>query len=761
MPAIRPEPLMHHLNVGVCNGKLNAPLPSPNGSISKSTQKLVCFSDNKKIFRNSTVPYFDTGSICLSSRATSFFSPLYKISTILASSSSDSSSQRTTGDVISSVLNIDVPTTGDKFNPLEAPRLEGNGAVKTEEPAAASHTASDLEDEKEKPRSVLDYMKQVPEFLKPDNGPPRWFCPLEAGSPPRNAPSLFFLPGLDSTGLGLILHQKNLGRMFEVRCLHIPVMDRTPFEGLLKIVEETIRVEHKNKPSKPLYIVGDSFGGMLALALAARNPNIDLVLILANPATSFERSQLQPIFPLLNLLPNSFMSSFPYALSFTMGDPIRMASAKIKNNSSPLDRAQKVSDALVELLPTLPILAQVIPKETLLWKLKILHSGALYTNSRLHAVRAQVLLLVSGKDQLLPSMEEGKRLKKLLQNCIVRIFKDSGHTLLLEAGLNLATLIKSNNLYRQSKVYDIVSDYIFPTQEEFELVCENLRIYREITSPVFFSTHQNGLVQQGLSAIPREQPLLLVGNHMLMGLEISLIPIQFLRERNQLIRGIAHPYLFQPRFGEQISDTGFNDLLGLFGAVPVSGKNLFKVLSRKQSALLYPGGAREALHMKGEEYKLFWPKDPEFVRMAARHGATILPFSAVGEDDIVELIADYNDLQRNPILRSALILDVQSIRPDSDGEVSKQPFYMPILGPKIPGRLYILFGRPFHTAGREKEFLDKENAQSAYLQVKGEVEAGLQYLIEKRNFDPYRNMVPRLVYEASWGWTRQAPTFEP
>jgi hypothetical protein len=37
---------------------------------------------------------------------------------------------------------------------------------------------------------------------------------------------------------------------------------------------------------------------------------------------------------------------------------------------------------------------------------------------------------------------------------------------------------------------------------------------------------------------------------------------------------------------------------------------------------------------QGEEYKLFWPEQSEFVRMAARFGAKIIPFGVVGEDDL-------------------------------------------------------------------------------------------------------------------------------
>lgn len=44
---------------------------------------------------------------------------------------------------------------------------------------------------------------------------------------------------------------------------------------------------------------------------------------------------------------------------------------------------------------------------------------------------------------------------------------------------------------------------------------------------------------------------------------------------------------------------------------------------------------------QGEEYKLFWPDEPEFVRMAAKFGATIIPFGSVGEDDITEVTYKY------------------------------------------------------------------------------------------------------------------------
>ncbi len=54
----------------------------------------------------------------------------------------------------------------------------------------------------------------------------------------------------------------------------------------MKLVEDTVIEETKRRPQSPIYLVGDSLGAVLALAVAARNPELDLVLILSNPGTS-------------------------------------------------------------------------------------------------------------------------------------------------------------------------------------------------------------------------------------------------------------------------------------------------------------------------------------------------------------------------------------------------------------------------------------------------------------------------------------------
>ncbi|KAL0552612.1 hypothetical protein IC582_011730 [Cucumis melo] len=613
--------------------------------------------------------------------------------------------------------------------------------------------------------TVKDYFDAAKDFTQhPDGGPPRWFCPVASGSPLKGSPILLFLPGMDGTGCGLILHHKALGKAFEVRCLHIPVQDRTPFEGLVKLVEETIRSEHACSPNKPIYLVGDSFGGCLALAVASRNPKIDLVLILSNPATSFGRSQLQPLFPFLGAMPDVLHETVPYVLSFIMGEPFKMATVNVESKLPPMQRFEKVSQNLTALLPNLSDLASIIPKDTLLWKLKLLKSAAAYANSRLHAVNAEVLVLASGKDNMVPSGDESRRLRKSLQNCTVRYFKENGHTLLLEDGIGLLTVIRGAQKYRRSRKHDAVLDYLPPSLAEYNYAFTQVTgLFHFLTGSTMFSTLGDGTVVKGLSGVPNEGPVLLVGYHNLLGLELTPLVEGFLREKGIVVRGVAHPELFLGNLESESPEVSLIDWVKVFGAVPVTANNLYKLLSQKAHVLLYPGGAREALHYKGEEYKLFWPNQQEFVRMAARFGATIVPFGAVGEDDIAQMLLDYNDLIKIPMVSDYIREANQNsakVRDADKGEVGSQNLFPPLLFPKIPGRFYYLFGKPIVTKGREEILKDKNNANQLYDQVKSEVEHILAYLIKKRKEDPYRNFIDRTVYKAIYSSQHEVPTFD-
>ncbi|GMQ02884.1 hypothetical protein CsSME_00048915 [Camellia sinensis var. sinensis] len=43
-------------------------------------------------------------------------------------------------------------------------------------------------------KTVKDYLDNAKEIIKPDGGPPRWFCPVECGCPLKDSSVLLFLP---------------------------------------------------------------------------------------------------------------------------------------------------------------------------------------------------------------------------------------------------------------------------------------------------------------------------------------------------------------------------------------------------------------------------------------------------------------------------------------------------------------------------------------------------------------------------------------
>ncbi|XP_071933401.1 phytyl ester synthase 1, chloroplastic isoform X1 [Coffea arabica] len=608
-------------------------------------------------------------------------------------------------------------------------------------------------------QTFKDYLEIAKDIVRPDYGPPRWFCPIECGCPLKDSPVLLYLPGLDGLGLGLILQHKALGKVFEVRCMHIPVFDRTPFQGLVNFVENAVKLESASSPKKPIYLVAESIGACIALSVAARNPVIDLVVILINPATSYSRSQLRLLLPLLEALPDQLCTMMPYLFSMTsercfhdLGDSVKRAMLNISGFSL-AEGAKEVFRNLAALSQPLFGLIDIMPVEFYTWKLKMLKTAAAYANSRLHAVKAEVLVLASGKDNMFPSEDEGRRLSDTVGNCNFRCFKDNGHTLLLEGTVNLLTVIKGTGHYRRKTKRDEVSDYVPPSLSEYKLAFDKiLGYYRLATSPVMYSTLEDSNIVRGLRGVPDKGPVLLVGYHMLLGAEIYSLVEGFLREKNMVVRGLSHPEMFTKNFGSKYAESSNFDLFKVFGALPVSERNLFRLFSAKSHVLLYPGGVREALHRKGESYKLFWPEQPEFVRMAVKFGVTIVPFGVVGVDDIVELFLDYNEQMRIPFLNQQIrqqnhnAIKLRNRIERTGEEVSHQDLFVPGFYPKIPGRFYFLFGKPIETEGMKECLKDEKLTKILYKKIKSEVEKNIAYLLEKREQDPYRNILKRMAY---------------
>jgi hypothetical protein len=192
-----------------------------------------------------------------------------------------------------------------------------------------------------------------------------------------------------------------------------------------------------------------------------------------------------------------------------------------------------------------------------------------------------------------------------------------------------------------------------------------------------------------------------------------------------------------------------------FGAIPVTPRNYYRLMQAGQCGLLFPGGAKEALTGR-KDYPLFWPTKTDFVRTAARFNATILPLSAVGMVDSINVFVETEDIFDLPFVGQRareLSENVTSARYDQNG--ADEILLPPIALPTLPARNYFVFGKAISTADVDPK--DKEACARVYKQAQDEVRKGLDDILRARELDPFKDTPRRLAYERVFGKT--ASTF--
>ena len=612
-------------------------------------------------------------------------------------------------------------------------------------------------------------------------------------APHDSKPILLYLPGIELSGYSLHRQVEPLQQDFDVRWLAVPADDRSNFTALVSLVGETIDAEQ----NRSVYLVGESFGGVLALSVALRDggdkPPPSLAgVVLINPATSVLRSwpaQLQPVLDGVGSLPAGASTATYLAIatpifSAISGDPLQLGSRR-GDEALPLPlRLPTTLGRLAAQIPELTALPSALPLETLAYRLPMLLDAAKHAETlKKSQLKLPVQIIASSEDKVLPSVDEGRKLARALPNAKLTTLEGSGHVPLLEARVNLATILRDAKLLERKPLgrpKDYVTDFTLPTAEQFANASKSLSTIRKLTSPIFLSTKSDGRRVSGLSGLPTlgggEQstdapaPVLFIGNHQLYGfLDLPVLVEEVHRVTGSLIRGLSHPVAFSsngrafveaddaPKDTTQRRGGGFVDF-ETFGAVPVSPRALFKLLKNGDNVLLYPGGVREAFKStkKGEGYKLFWPDSKEssdFVPVAARFNATIVPVAAIGAEEGFEMVLDADELLELPYLGERAAESAKRAPVGRPGE----RFVTPVSVPKLPGRYYFLFGEPVDASQVDPN--DKEACAALYEKVQKDLERDIAYLLEARKQDKYEGPLPRLPFEASWNFTKQAPSF--
>lgn len=90
--------------------------------------------------------------------------------------------------------------------------------------------------------------------------------------------------------------------------------------------------------------------------------------------------------PLIKSIPKESYSALPFVLAPLLSNPVAMAANRAAGASSPVDALQRVGQGMLDMVPGLGKLTEILPQETLVWKLRLLAQGCRFMDTRYHLV---------------------------------------------------------------------------------------------------------------------------------------------------------------------------------------------------------------------------------------------------------------------------------------------------------------------------------------------------------------------------------------
>ena len=262
-----------------------------------------------------------------------------------------------------------------------------------------------------------------------------------------------------------------------------------------------------------------------------------------------------------------------------------------------------------------------------------------------------------------------------------------------------------------------------PSEKQIDRLVGLLEPLRLITQPKVY----------GLERVPGGGSLL-VGNHTIYGLiDLPFMMAEIWKQHRVPIRGLGE----HAHYGIPV----WRDLLELCGMVRGTRDNVRALMRERQTILVFPGGAREVNKRKGEKYRLIWKERLGFARLAIEHSYPIVPFAAVGAEEMLDVVVDAN----NPVY-GAFTEALEKLTGWPIPSVVRGLGLSPLPRPE---RLYFWFGDPIDTARFGRRAEDDDAARTLRDEVRAAVEGGIAFLHEERDRDPDRGLTSRLRRLAS------------
>ena len=237
----------------------------------------------------------------------------------------------------------------------------------------------------------------------------------------------------------------------------------------------------------------------------------------------------------------------------------------------------------------------------------------------------------------------------------------------------------------------------------------------------------------GAQNIPKE-PCLFVGNHSLLALDGAIIRPIFLKELQRFPRAMGDKFLF--------SIQRVADILVKHGVVMGHPEVCSALMDDRQDLLLFPGGAYESVKPKSKLYELQWKERYGFVKLAAMHGYTIMPFGLVGPDDFYGHLMEGQDLPDSAL--GKLLAHIGLLNDNTRSDIVP-PIPIGSLGTPLPKpqRCYLGFGEPINLSRHKGKALPKKTLLSVRAQVAQQIDTQLAELLLIREQDKGKDSLLR------------------
>jgi 1-acyl-sn-glycerol-3-phosphate acyltransferase len=226
----------------------------------------------------------------------------------------------------------------------------------------------------------------------------------------------------------------------------------------------------------------------------------------------------------------------------------------------------------------------------------------------------------------------------------------------------------------------------------------------------------------GAENIP-DRPCLFVGNHSLFALDGWVMGPLMLKELNRFPRGLGDKFLF--------ANASVGDFILKRGAVMGHPEVCSALMEAGEDLIVFPGGAHESVKPASMKYELQWKERYGFVKLAARHGYTIMPFGLVGPDEFYGHLMEGQDLPDSRL--GGLLKRLGLLSADTRSDMLP-PIPVGALGSFLPKpqRCYLGFGEPIDLARFKGRTPTKKEQKAIRAQVAEQIETQLTELLFAR-----------------------------